>query len=195
MSPSETLRHEVLAALRVLVHMVRADGRVTRGERDVLRPFVEALALDDAAFERLLAEEGSLLAQLLSIRDARIRDVVLEALPGVAGVDGLAPEQTELMDKIRRHWGRRSERVDGFGIFASRFPFRRGAAQVDRAAGGDVDGRATERAFEELGRAALSYDVEDESLDSLDQLARRLMVGDLSSREAATALRRRLVEP
>ncbi len=98
-------RDQVLAGIRVLAHLIRADGVVSDEERRALTPSLEILGLDARQIEALVAEDLALAPALEAVTDAGVRRAVIRAAHAVAHADGLVPEEAAVIEAARSAWG------------------------------------------------------------------------------------------
>ncbi|MCA9607949.1 MAG: TerB family tellurite resistance protein [Myxococcales bacterium] len=108
---AEVSREQALAGLRVLVQVCRADGIVSEEEREALEPSMDALGLDDAEREAILAEEVDLDAALANVTDEAVRREVLLAAEAVARADGIVDSEQVVIARARAAWGLEPERM------------------------------------------------------------------------------------
>lgn len=98
-------RAQALSGIRVLTHLVRADGRISDKERHALTPCLQAMGLDGSEIDAFLAEELPLADTLNAVTHAKLRRAVMRAAHAVARADGVRPEEPSVIEAVRRAWG------------------------------------------------------------------------------------------
>ena len=95
---------EVLAALRVVGAVARADGKISEQERGIFRSAVTEFqpTLDDGtAVEDLLTKDSDLEADIKAVTSPSIRRACFEVAYAMSTIDGAAVEENEILKRIR----------------------------------------------------------------------------------------------
>lgn len=104
---------EVLAALRVLVCVAKADGVIRVEEREALQAALSGTTLpEDVSVDRLLQEDVDLREQLALLRHAVDREKVYEATLSMAYAEGeCSPEERRMLEEVRMGLGISEEKA------------------------------------------------------------------------------------
>jgi uncharacterized protein (DUF697 family) len=96
---------EVLAGLRIIGAVARADGKITKEERTLFTQAVAELTPelpDGTLVEDLLTKESDLEADLAAVKTPAIRRAVFEVSYFMSASDGAVKEEGDLLKRIRQ---------------------------------------------------------------------------------------------
>lgn len=97
-------REQALAGVRVLRHVVAANGAIGAAERAALRGFRE-LDLDDAKLDLVLNEGIELEDAVRAVTSKKVRKAVLKAARAIAHEHGSTREEEAVIAQMREAWG------------------------------------------------------------------------------------------
>jgi len=103
--PQKIDKAQALAGVRVLVHLVWADGAVSADEQAALKPCLNALGLEGAAADEFLSEDVQLTEALEAVTHPKLRRAVMRAAHAIAHADEVRTEETSVIEKAQRAWG------------------------------------------------------------------------------------------
>lgn len=103
---------EVLAGLRIIGAVARADGKISKEERALFTQAVTELSPklpDGTPVEDLLTKESNLEADLKAVATPAVRRAVFEVAYAMSASDGAVKEEGDLLKKIRAAFSVRSD--------------------------------------------------------------------------------------
>lgn len=103
---------EVLAGLRIIGAVARADGKITKEERALFTNAVTELSPklpDGTAVEDLLTKESNLESDLGAVTTPAIRRAVFEVAYAMSASDGAVEEEGDILKKIRTSFAVKSD--------------------------------------------------------------------------------------
>lgn len=103
---------EVLAGLRIIGAVARADGKISKEERALFTQAVSELSPklpDGTAVEDLLTKDSDLEADLAAVQNPAIRRAVFEVAYAMSASDGAVKEEGDLLKQIRAAFSVKTE--------------------------------------------------------------------------------------
>ncbi|MFO0734436.1 MAG: hypothetical protein U0270_01080 [Labilithrix sp.] len=103
---------EVLAGLRIIGAVARADGKISKEERALFTQAVSELSPklpDGTAVEDLLTNDSDLEADLATVQNPAIRRAVFEVAYAMSASDGAVKEEGDLLKQIRAAFSVKTE--------------------------------------------------------------------------------------